>query len=162
MKKKVLLLIVAILVICSIGVYALSHRGGSDHPSNPEVNLDLTVDVKKQNGDDVLRVAGEGTNDSAYPIKESDDVYMTFKLPDNVKLDQDRVRGKEVHVDNHSVGIRISAPEGEQFNLSAQIPIKGNWEELDEENINFYLAYLDDEGTLVENGKIHYTIIETD
>lgn len=67
---------------------------------------------------------------------------------------------KKVRADNDSVGIRINAPEGVQFNLSAQIPIKDKWEKLDQKNINFYLAYLNDQGKLVANGTIHYTIEE--
>lgn len=125
-----------------------------------EVSLDLMVYSEEQKGNDVLNVSAEGTNDSPYRITESDDVYLTFKLPDNVKVDQDKVKDKAIRVDNDLVGIRISAPGGEQFDLSATIPIKGNLTKKDCKHMDFYLSYLNDQGELIENGTIHYAIEE--
>lgn len=167
MKKKVLLLIIIVmLAVCSAGVYAASHDEDNNNDltkrkeNTYEVSLDLSIDMNGLNGNQVLSVGGEGTNASSYPIKKSDEVYVTFTLPDNVKVDEDKVMDEDIYVDNDAVGIRIDVPAEEQFEFSSDIPIKGEWEESDENMGDFYLSYLNDQGELIENGTINYSIID--
>lgn len=97
---------------------------------NAEVNAEIAGQVKQNDdGDYVLDITVEGTNDSIYDIKQEEEIYVGFELPYDIELDTEKApKGVHQTTAGKLTAVQIDVPAGESFQTEYALPLKGEFE----------------------------------
>lgn len=111
-----------------------------------EMDGTITGQVEQNDeGNYVLNIKVEGTNNSIYEIKDEDNIFIAFELPYNLEVDMDNVPKGVFKTLAGGVAsgyaVPISAKAEEAFTAEYSLPITGELsaKQLDDANTNIYL-----------------------